>query len=87
MRNLIFALVFASPLASAGPQCTTADRAQWQDQDAFQKGLVAEGYKIKEFKITPGNCYEIYGWDRDGKKVEIYHDPVTGRAVKTRIQG
>ncbi|WP_133979292.1 PepSY domain-containing protein, partial [Pseudomonas inefficax] len=23
------------------------------------------------------------GFDKDGKKVEIYHDPVTGKAVKT----
>lgn len=35
-------------------------------------------YKIKLFKTTGGNCYEIYGWDKAGKKVEIYFNPVTG---------
>jgi len=85
MRKILFALVLASPLAFAGPECTTADKAQWQDQAKFQESLVAQGYKIKKFKVTKGNCYEIYGWNKDGKKVEIYHDPVSGKPVKSKI--
>ncbi len=86
MRKILLTLAFASPLAWAGPECTTADRAQWQDQTKFQEDLVAQGYKIKKFKITSGNCYEIYGWNKEGKKVEIYHDPVSGKPVKSRIE-
>ncbi len=86
MRKILFTLALASPLAFAGPECTTADKAQWQDQTKFQESLVAQGYKIKKFKVTKGNCYEIYGWNKDGKKVEIYHDPVSGKAVKSRIE-
>ncbi len=63
-------------------QCTTEDKANWQDQAAFQENLVAEGYKINEFKVTEGNCYEIYGWDKDQNKVEIYFNPVDGSIVK-----
>lgn len=73
------------PLAIAGPQCTTADKAQWQDQAKFQETLKAQGYEIKKFKVTDGNCYEIYGWDKDKRKVEIYYDPVSGKAVKEEI--
>ena len=36
-----------------------------------------KGYKISKFK-QPGSCYEIYGTDKDGKKVEIYYNPVDG---------
>ncbi|MGE3773262.1 MAG: PepSY domain-containing protein [Gammaproteobacteria bacterium] len=86
MRKMLLTLVFATPLAYAGPECTTADQAQWQDQTKFQEALVAQGYKIKKFKVTKGNCYEIYGWNKEGKKVEIYHDPVSGNAVKSRIE-
>ncbi len=86
MRKILLTLAFASPLAWAGPECTTADRAQWQDQTKFQEALVAQGYEIKKFKITSGNCYEIYGWNKEGKKVEIYHDPVSGKPVKSRIE-
>jgi hypothetical protein len=86
MRNvLLLSLAIASPLAFAGPQCTTADKAQWQDQAKFQENLQAEGYEIKKFKVTGGNCYEIYGWNKDKQKVEIYFDPVTGKAVKSEI--
>lgn len=86
MRSLLLSMALISPLAFAGPECTTADRAQWQDQTKFQEALTASGFKIKKFKVTSGNCYEIYGWNKEGQKVEIYHDPVSGKAVKTKIK-
>jgi hypothetical protein len=86
MRRLLLSLLLLSPAAFAGPECTSADPAQWQDQEAFQKSLEAEGYKIKTFKVTSGNCYEIYGWNKEGKKVEIYFDPVSGEPVKANIE-
>jgi hypothetical protein len=86
-KLLLLSLIIASPLAVAGPQCTTAERSQWQDQNAFQEQLKAQGYEINKFKVTDGNCYEIYGFDKDKRKVEIYHDPVSGKAVKTEIKG
>lgn len=63
-------------------ECTTQDKSNWQDQETFKSKLVTEGYKIKEFKVTEGNCYEIYGWDKDQNKVEIYFNPVDGEIVK-----
>ncbi|MGY2440922.1 PepSY domain-containing protein [Pseudomonas sp. SDO52101_S400] len=88
MRKLVLlSLIVTSPLAVAGPQCTTAERSQWQDQKAFQEQLKSQGYEISKFKVTDGNCYEIYGFDKDKRKVEIYHDPVSGKAVKTEIKG
>ncbi|MDR8016872.1 PepSY domain-containing protein [Ectopseudomonas guguanensis] len=87
MRTLLLlSLALASPLTLAATQCTTADMSQWQDQDKFQSGLKAQGYQISKFKVTKGNCYEIYGFDKDGKKVEIYFDPVSGDAVKSNVE-
>ncbi|UVJ44031.1 PepSY domain-containing protein [Pseudomonas sp. LS1212] len=85
-KLLLLGLIAASPLAFADPQCTTVDKAQWQDQTKFQDNLKAQGYEIKKFKVTKSNCYEIYGWNKDKQKVEIYFDPVTGNAVKTEIE-
>ncbi len=85
-KYVLLSLTLATPLAFAGPECTTADKAQWQDQAAFQEGLKTQGYEIKKFKVTSGNCYEIYGWDKDRKKVEIYFDPVSGKPVKSKIK-
>ncbi len=81
-----FSIAFVSASALiAGPKCTTEPKAKWQDQLAFQKSLTDKGYKIKEFKVTDGNCYEIYGWNKDGKKVEIYFNPVTAAIIKEEI--
>jgi hypothetical protein len=81
----VLALAVAAPTAWAGPQCTISPRSQWQDATKFQADLKAQGYEIRKFKVTDGNCYEIYGWDKARQKVEIYFDPVTGKAVKTEI--
>lgn len=78
-------LLTALPAMAAEPQCTTADKSKWLDPVKFQAQLKAEGYEIKKFKVTDGNCYEIYGWNKAKQKVEIYFDPVTGKAVKTEI--
>jgi hypothetical protein len=87
MRILIAAaLLLGSSVVFASPKCTEADKSTWQDQEKFQAQLKEQGYKINKFKVTKGNCYEIYGLDKDGKKVEIYHDPVSGKAVKTEIE-
>lgn len=84
MRKLLLvaAVSLYSTVAIAGPECTTVDKAQWLDQAKFQEDLKTKGYEIKVFKITDGNCYEIYGWDKEKQKVEIYFDPVTGVIVK-----
>ncbi len=69
-------------IALAGPTCA-ATRDGWKPEAEFKKELAAQGYQIKTFKVTKGNCYEIYGTDKAGKKVEIYFDPVSGKAVKS----
>jgi len=82
--SLIAATIISLPVI-AGPECTTEAKDKWQDQTAFQKSLTDQGYKIKKFKVTKGNCYEIYGWNKEGKKVEIYFNPITSAVVKEEI--
>ena len=85
-KLLLLSLALVSPLTFAKTECTSADKAQWQDQTKFQDDLKAQGYDIKKFKVTAGNCYEIYGWDQDKRKVEIYFNPVDGKVVKQEIE-
>lgn len=40
------------------------------------------GYKIKKFKTTKTSCYELYGYDAENKRVEIYFNPVDMSKVK-----
>jgi hypothetical protein len=81
--NFIITLLLAS-ITWAGPQCTDQPKEKWQDQETFKAKLLEQGYKIKKFKVTNGNCYEIYGWDKDQNKVEIYFNPITAEIVKKK---
>lgn len=83
MKSLVVAalLVAAAGAAMASPTCT-APKDSWKPEASFKKELEGQGYQIKNFKVTKGNCYEIYGTDKAGKKVEIYFDPASGKALE-----
>lgn len=76
-------LLVASGVAMAGPTCTQP-KEKWMPEAQFKKGLEEKGYQIKTFKVSKGECYEIYGFDKAGKKVEIYFDPVTAAILETK---
>ena len=82
---LALSLAAAASIANAGPQCSNAPEAEWIPQETFKTGLIEQGYNLKKFKVTSGNCYEIYGWNKEGKKVEIYFNPTDGSIVKQEI--
>jgi len=69
--------------AFAAPVCTKAPQSQWMPQQALKNRLAGQGYTIDKFLVS-GTCYEIYGKDKDGKRVEIYFDPTDGHIVKQR---
>jgi hypothetical protein len=50
----------------------------------FKAKLLQQGYDIKTFKVSKGKCYEIYGFDKAGKKVEIYFDPITAAILEQK---
>ncbi len=83
MKALLSALVLGGLATSAlaGPTCHVPED-KWMKESDFKAKLEAEGYQIKTFKVTKGKCYEIYGHDKAGKKVEIYFDPATGAALE-----
>lgn len=84
---LVSALSIMASSAFAEPTCTTEDSSKWMAQDAFKQQLMDQGYEIKKFKETKGHCYELYGYDSQKRRVEIYLNPVNGDAVKTEIDG
>ncbi len=68
------ALTLLASAAVAGPTCTVPED-KWMKEADFKTKLEGQGYQIKQFKVSKGKCYEIYGFDKAGKKVEIYFDP------------
>lgn len=85
MKNLsaLFVTTLVAGAAVAGPTCTVPQE-KWIKEADFKARLEAQGYQIKTFKVSQGPCYEIYGFDKNGRKVEIYFDPQTGAVIESR---
>ncbi len=85
MKTLIAAaaLTLIASTSFAGPTCNVPE-AQWMKEADFKAKMVAQGYTIKTFKVSKGKCYEIYGFDKAGKKVEIYFDPATAAVLEQK---
>lgn len=70
--------------AIAGPKCTTEPRSKWLSKQEMVRKIEAANYTIGVFKVTSGQCYEIYGRDKNGRRVEVYFHPITGETVRNR---
>ncbi len=71
--------------ALAAPVCTTEPKAKWLTEVQMKAKVAQLGYKsIKTFQVS-GSCYEIYGLNKDGKRAEVYFNPVTGAVVKANV--
>jgi hypothetical protein len=84
MRRLLTAAVcavIAGP-AIAGPTCTNEPREKWLTEAAMKAKIASLGYKYRVFKVTTGNCYEIYGQNQAGQRTEVYFHPITGAIVE-----
>lgn len=85
MRTLLVLslLVATGGVAHAKKNCTDEPKEKWMKVEDFKKMATEHGYKIRKFK-QPGSCYEIYGTNKEGQKVEIYFNPVDGSIVKSK---
>ena len=61
--------------------CIAYPKNEWMSETDAKAKLTELGYKAKSFEVT-GNCYEMYGFDKDGKKAEVYFDAKTMAIVK-----
>lgn len=82
---LILAMTMVGGFAHAKKNCTDQPKEKWIKEEDFRKRIESEGYKIRKFK-QPGSCYEIYGINKEGKKVEVYFNPVDGTVVKEEVE-
>lgn len=76
-------LVLTVLAAQAGPKCDVP-KDRWMSEADFKAKMAADGYQVKTFKVSKGQCYEIYGFDKAGKKVEIYFDPATAAILESK---
>lgn len=71
--------------ALAKADCKAYPKAEWMKEADAKAKIEAQGYTINKFKVD-GNCYEIYGKNKEGKKVEIYFDAKTLDPVKSEVE-
>jgi len=48
--------------------------AERQSPDALKQKLEGEGWKVRRIKSEDG-CFEVYGFDAQGRKIEAYFHP------------
>lgn len=71
--------------ATAAPVCTKLPPPKWMGQAQMRAKIAKMGYRdIKVFQVS-GSCYEIYAHTKDGKRAEVYFNPVTGAVVQNNI--
>lgn len=84
LAALSLGLAAASPaFADGGADCGNPPKDQWMTQEAAKEKATALGYEVRRVKIDNG-CYEVYAFDKNKAKVEVYLHPVTGEVVKPK---
>ena len=78
-------LFLAAGGAFARADCPKYPKGEWMSEGEAKAKIEAMGYKIDKFKID-GNCYEIYGLNKEGKKAEVYFDAKTLNVIKAEIR-
>ena len=87
LRKTTFAVALFSLFAAAAHASDKCNEPKetWINEADFKARLEAEGYQIKKFKVDDG-CYEIYGTNKEGQKVEVYFNPATAEVVKSKTE-
>ena len=80
LSTALLATLGAGSAALASETCTTP-RSERQSQEALQQKLEAEGWTVRKIEVDDG-CYEVYGVEPGGKRVEAYFDPKTFALVE-----
>ncbi|MEO8297979.1 MAG: PepSY domain-containing protein [Burkholderiales bacterium] len=75
-------LVFAAGAAHAhgNVECPALPKEEKRLQMDLQRKLEGEGWKVRQVKHY-NNCYEVYGFDGKGQKVEAFFNPKTFERV------
>ena len=84
MKHLLataaLALTASAAFAHGNVSCPVVPKDEMKPQIELQKKLEAEGWKVRVVKNYNG-CYEVYGFDSDGKKAEAFFHPKTFERV------
>lgn len=82
-RDLAFT---ASPATATGKMTCDAPQNQWKSLPSLEAHLKKKGWQLRKSKVD-GGCYEVYGTDPEGNRVEAYFHPVTFKKLLVSRRG
>jgi hypothetical protein len=81
------ALAFtASPASATGKMTCDAPQKQWKTLTSLEAQLKKQGWQVRKSKVD-GGCYEVYGTDPQGNRVEAYFHPVSFKKLLVSRRG
>ena len=88
MKRVVIAAALAacslapSAFATGLATCDSGPKETWQSQQTLEKMLTEKGWKVNRVK-EDGGCYEVYGINEKGQRVEAYFHPKTLEFIPT----
>ena len=86
LAGALAAAAAATPASATGKMTCDAPKAQWKSMDTLQAQLKKQGWQVRKAKVD-GGCYEVYGTDPDGNRVEAYFHPVSFKKLLVSRRG
>jgi hypothetical protein len=88
MKNILASLALLAAAGGASAQyvdhdavrCAPVPKEAMRPQMELQRKLVGEGWKVRQVKTFNG-CYEVYGFDPQGRRTEAFFHPETFEKV------
>ena len=77
--SLAAALVTAVAVPALAEDLCQVPQDKWRPVEELKAELTAKGWTVSNVKTEDG-CYEVYGKDETGKRVEIFFDPLSFEA-------
>lgn len=88
MHKRLIATTLAAALAAstagaafASSDAPAAPRDQWMSVEQVTELFTRQGYDVRQVKAEDKG-YEVYAFDKEGKRLEADVDPVTGAILK-----
>jgi hypothetical protein len=76
----LLALSFGAFASTYDGECTNQPQSKWMSPADVKAKFETQGYSVGKVK-TGGSCYEVYAKDKNGKKVELFVNPVDASVV------
>lgn len=89
MKPWIIAIALMAPAAAQATgmyQCETVAAENWLTEAELTEKIEADGWTVNRMK-KDGGCWEVYGTNPDGTRVEAYFHPESGEVKLINQRG